>query len=112
MERLLPFLTVLLMSLTALLGDYFLKLAGSKEAVDLDPRLFCLGIFCQLLSLCGWFYAMKYFSLTTLGVYYSVSTILFLTALGVFVFNERLTTHEIVGVCVALGSLFLLWRFA
>jgi drug/metabolite transporter (DMT)-like permease len=100
------------MSLTALLGDYFLKLAGSKEAVYLEPRLFCLGVLCQILSLCGWFYAMKHFSLATLGVYYSVSTILFLAALGVFVFDERLATHEIIGICAAITALLLLWRFA
>jgi len=112
MERISPVVMVLLMSLTALLGDYFLKLAGSKETVYLEPRLFCLGLLCQVLSLFGWFYAVKHFSLATLGVYYSVSTILFLAALGVFVFGERLTSYEIVGIGAAILSLFLLWRFA
>jgi len=112
MERILPLVTVLLMSLLALLGDYFLKLAGSKEDVLLEPRLFTLGFFCQGLSLFGWFYAMKHFTLATLGVYYSVSTILFLSALGVFVFGEKLTSYEIVGIGGAIASLILLWRFA
>lgn len=112
MERIPPIVTVLLMSLTALLGDYFLKLAGSKEAVSLEPRLFCLGLLCQMLSLACWFYAMKHFSLATLGVYYSASTILFLAALGVFVFGEKLTSYEVIGIGAAITSLFLLWRFA
>ena len=83
MERIFPIVMVLLMSLLALLGDYFLKLAGSKEGVFLEPRLFSLGFLCQGLSLFGWFYVMKHFSLATLGVYYSVSTILFLAVLTI-----------------------------
>jgi drug/metabolite transporter (DMT)-like permease len=112
MERLLPIVTVLLMSLLALLGDYFLKLASHKESVFLELRLFSLGFLCQGLSLLGWVYAMRHFSLATLGVYYSVSTILFLAILGVFVFGEKLTSYEIIGIGGAIGSLFLLWRFA
>lgn len=112
MERTLPIIIVLLMSLLALLGDYFLKLAGNKESVFLEPRLFSLGFLCQGLSLLGWFYAMKHFNLATLGVYYSVSTILFLAVLGVVVFGERLTSYEIVGIGGAIASLILLWRFA
>jgi drug/metabolite transporter (DMT)-like permease len=54
---------------------------------------------------------MKHFSLATLGVYYSVSTILFLAVLGVFVFGEKLTSYEIVGIGGAIASLLLLWRF-
>jgi drug/metabolite transporter (DMT)-like permease len=112
MERALPFVAVLLMSLLALVGDYFLKLAGTKEAVYLEPRLFCLALLFQVLSLFGWFYAMKHFSLATLGVYYSISTILFLAALGAFVFGEKLAPHEVVGIYTAVVSLVLLWRFA
>lgn len=101
---------VLLLNLVVLLGDYFLKLAGAEE--DLESRFFAIGFAIQMLTTVGWFFAMKHLKLTTLAVYYSVSTVLYLTALGVFVFHERLNLYELLGVATAILSLFLLTRFA
>lgn len=102
---------VLLMNLVVLLGDYFLKLSGAGD-VYVKPKLFAIGFGIQMLTIVGWFIALKHLKLTTLAVYYSVSTVLYLSVLGVLVFHERLNAYEILGVATAILSLFLLARFA
>ncbi|MEK7556487.1 MAG: transporter, partial [Patescibacteria group bacterium] len=60
----------------------------------------------------GWFAVMKQVDLSTLGVFYAVSTSLALTAVGIFVFKENVNATEGLGIAMALSSLFLLARFA
>jgi multidrug transporter EmrE-like cation transporter len=55
---------------------------------------------------------MKYLKLATIGVVYSVSMMLLLTGIGVVFFRESLNSSEIVGLVLAVASLFLLMRFA
>jgi drug/metabolite transporter (DMT)-like permease len=55
---------------------------------------------------------MKHLKLATIGVIYSVSMIVLLTAIGVVFFRESLSFYEIAGVLMAIGSLILLIRFA
>lgn len=54
---------------------------------------------------------MKHLKLATIGVVYSVSMVVLLTAIGVGLFRESLTFYEIAGVIMAIGSLILLIRF-
>ena len=55
---------------------------------------------------------MKHLKLATIGVVYSISMILLLTALGVVIFRESLNYYEIAGLVMAIASLILLVRFA
>jgi multidrug transporter EmrE-like cation transporter len=55
---------------------------------------------------------MKHLKLATIGVVYSVSMILLLTAIGVVVFRETLGAYEVAGLVMAVASLILLVRFA
>ncbi len=55
---------------------------------------------------------MQHLKLATIGVVYSVSMIVLLTAIGAVVFHETLSAYEYVGIAMAIGSLFLLMRFA
>ena len=48
----------------------------------------------------------------TIGVLYSVSMILLLTAIGVVFFRETLNYYEIAGLVMAIASLVLLMRFS
>ena len=98
------------MSIVVLIGDYFIKLSGSKEAY-LDLRLFVIGFVIESVATLGWFYAMKHMKLATVATYYSVSTVLLLAALGFFVFDERLNAYEVVGISAAVFSLVILARF-
>ena len=55
---------------------------------------------------------MRHLKLATVGVVYSISMILLLTAMGVFVFREALSLREGIGLVLAVVSLILLMRFA
>jgi multidrug transporter EmrE-like cation transporter len=55
---------------------------------------------------------MRYLKLSTIGAVYSVSMILALTLVGATFFGEKLSTQEVLGVILAICSLFLLMRFA
>lgn len=55
---------------------------------------------------------MKYIKLSTLGVFYGISTVLFLTIISVFYFKENLNIYEIIGIVGAIISLILLGKFA
>jgi len=55
---------------------------------------------------------MKYLKLSTVGVVYSVSMIVLLTATGWIWFGESLGPREVAGIILAITSLYLLMRFA
>ena len=99
------------MSLMGVLGDYYIKLSGqSKNWMDI--RLFIIGFVIYASTAFGWFYVMKYIKLSTLGVIYSVSTILFLSLVGIYFFNEKINYYEIIGIIFAIASILMLGRFA
>ena len=54
---------------------------------------------------------MRHLKLATVSVVYSMSMILLLTGLGVFVFREPLSLREGFGLVLAIASLVLLVRF-
>jgi small multidrug resistance pump len=93
------------------LGDYFLKLA-SKEQNSLKSAWFWIGFAIYATTALGWVFAMKHLKLATIGVLYSVSMILLLTAIGVVFFRETLNYYEIAGLVMAIASLVLLMRFS
>jgi len=98
-------------SVVGVLGDYFLKLA-SGESSSLRSKWFYVGFAVYASTAFGWVFVMKHLKLATIGVVYSISMILLLTAVGVVGFRESLSAYEIVGLLMAIGSLVLLMRFA
>jgi len=98
-------------SLLGVLGDYFLKLASANEN-SLRTLWFYIGFAVYAATAFGWVFVMKHLKLATIGVVYSVSMILLLTAIGVLFFQESLNYYEIAGLIMAIASLFLLIRFA
>ena len=94
-------------SLLGVVGDYLLKLA-SQAALPLRTPSFFLGFAVYASTAFGWVFVMKYLKLATVGVVYSVSMIVFLTLVGWFFFGESLDRREIVGVTLAIASLYLL----
>ena len=55
---------------------------------------------------------MRHLKLGTIGVLYSISMVLLLTAIGVVFFRESLNYSELAGIVLAVVSLVLLMRFA
>jgi len=98
-------------SLLGVLGDYFLKLASDEEHSLRTPH-FYIGFAVYASTAFGWVFVMKHLKLATIGVLYSVSMILLLTAIGTVFFQESLGRYEIAGLVMAIVSLILLVRFA
>jgi drug/metabolite transporter (DMT)-like permease len=98
-------------SLLGVLGDYFLKRASVQQNA-FTTRAFCVGFAVYASTAFGWVLVMKHLKLATIGVVYSVTMVLLLTALGVVVFGESLGWTEIAGLLMAIAALILLTRFA
>src|SRR5262245_61907948 len=98
-------------SVVGVLGDYFLKRASSEED-SLRSPWFYLGFALYASTAFGWVFVMKHLKLATIGVLYSVSMVVLLTAVGVGLFRESLNYYEAAGVILAIAALILLVRFA
>ncbi|MCE9567721.1 MAG: transporter [Planctomycetes bacterium] len=98
-------------SVVGVVGDYFLKLASQKDN-PLSTWSFYLGFALYASTAFGWVFVMRHLKLGTIGVVYSVSIIVMLTAIGVLAFEETLNYGEIAGLLMAIGSIILLVRFA
>lgn len=104
-------LLIIFLSLVGVVGDFFIKLSGSG-AKFMELKWFIIGFLIYALTAFGWFYVMKNVKLATLGVFYAISTVIFLTIVGVIFFKEHLSIYEIVGVITGIISLVLLGKFA
>ncbi len=109
--KLLSLLGVILLSAMGAIGDSFIKLSGAGK-IFMDVKWFIVGFVIYAATAFGWFFVMKNIKLSTLGVFYAVSTIIFLIIVGVFYFKEPLNNYEIVGIILAIVSLILLGKFA
>lgn len=111
MKFLVSLLIIEALCLVGVTADYYLKMAGSgQEYIRL--KLFLIGLILQASTAIGWFLVMKHLTLVQIGVYYSISNILMLAALGVFGFNETIGTREISGIILAIISIALMARFS
>ena len=104
-------LVTLAFSVIGVVGDYFLKLASTREQ-PLATGWFYLGFTLYASTAFGWVFVMRHLKLATISVLYSVSMILLLTAIGVVLFRESLNYFEMAGIVLAVASLVLLMRFA
>src|SRR3954453_13261665 len=106
----LPVVVTIAFSVIGVVGDYFLKLASAKDE-SLKSPAFYIGFLLYASTAFGWIFVMKHLKLATVGVLYSVSMVLLLTAVGVVAFKEPLNGYEILGLIMAVASLLLLTRF-
>lgn len=111
MKNWFAFVVIIGFSMLGVVGDYLLKLASGHKN-PFSSKWFYLGFAVYASTAFGWVFVMRHLKLATIGVVYSVSMILLLTAIGVAVFREPLSAYEIAGLVLAIASLFLLIRFA
>ena|SRR5689334_19698736 len=104
-------LVTIAFSVIGVLGDYFLKLASTRDQ-PLRATSFYLGFALYASTAFGWVFVMKHLKLATISVLYSVSLVLLLSAIGVVLFKESLNSFEVTGIVLAGVSLVLLMRFA
>lgn len=97
-------------SVVGVIGDYFLKLASGQER-PLTSKWFYVGFLVYASTAFGWVFVMQHLKLATIGVVYSVSMVLLLTAVGTMFFHESLTYAEAAGIVLAIAALILLGRF-
>src|SRR5262245_4412213 len=96
----LAILVTVAFSVIGVAGDYFLKLASGREQ-PLRSAWFYFGFALYASTAFGWVYVMQHLKLATIGVVYSVSMILLLTAVGVVLFRESLNLYEMAGIGLA-----------
>src|SRR5438309_5920571 len=100
-------LVTIAFSMIGVLGDYFLKLASTREQ-PLTTGWFYVGFALYASTAFGWVFVMRHLKLATISVLYSVSVILLLTAVGVVMFRESLNYFELAGIVLAIAALVLL----
>ncbi len=99
----------ILLSVLGAAADALLKAASNQPQPFLNIW-FVLGSLTTISFALGWVFLMQVMKLGTAGVLYAVSSSLLLVAIGYLVFGERLSTAEVTGVVMAVGSLMLLGR--
>ena len=99
----------IVMSGVGIAGDYFLKRASERDGPLATPA-FLVGLALYASTAFAWVYVMRHLKLATIGVIYSVSMVLLLAAMGVLFFGETLNRSEVLGIVLAIASLFLLAR--
>jgi len=110
MSKLIAFLIAISLSAVTVLADYFIKKSSLLNSVW--NKWLLIGALIYGFTAIGWVFVMKSVKLSTLGVIYGVSCIILLTIVSVFVFNEKISVPEIIGVSLGLLSLILLYRFS
>ena len=80
--------------------------------MPLRNRWFYVGFVVYASTAFGWVFVMRHMKLAAVGVVYSISMIVLLTAMGSISFGEALGAREVVGLILAIASLYLLMRFA
>jgi small multidrug resistance pump len=111
MKNWIAVVVIVAFSSLGVLGDYLLKLASARKN-PFESKWFYLGFAVYASTAFGWVFVMRHLKLATIGVVYSVSMILLLTAVGAVFFRESLNPYEIAGLVMAIASLILLVRFA
>jgi len=110
MNNLIPIFIIIFLAGVGVLADYFIKLAGNGPKY-INYTTFFIGMIIYALTAFGWFYVMKHIKLSTLGIFYSVTTVILLTLVGTIIFKEHLNIYEIIGIVFGVISIIILARF-
>lgn len=103
-------LFIVFLSFIGVIGDTLLKAAGT--GFKIRAGLFIAGVLIYSSTAIGWYFALKHVKMTEVGSVYGVSTILMLTAVSYFIFNEAMGMREVLGILAGILSIVLLARFA
>jgi len=100
----------ILLSAITVFGDFLIKHASLGPAFS-RWSLLLFGAVIYGLTALGWFFVMRKLKLSTLGVLYSLSTVIFLVLISVFYFKEKISLIEIFAISLGIISLVILARF-
>lgn len=109
-EKLILWLAFIGLELTTLVADYLIKYASSQPGYQ-GWRSLLAGAVIYGASAFGWFVLLRSFKLFTLNIFHSFAVIFLTVLLSLFVFKEKMTFSEGVGVLLGCISIALLLRF-
>jgi drug/metabolite transporter (DMT)-like permease len=110
MTKLIALIIAILLSAITVLSDAFIKKASLENSVWNKWLIF--GAVIYGLTAIGWVFVMKSMKLSTLGVIYGISCIAILALVSVFVFHEKISLAEVVGILLGISSIIILYKFA
>lgn len=109
-DRIKWLLLILILELISLSGDYLIKKASLQNGLVGWKQLLVGGLVYGVTAI-GWFYVMRVFKLFTIGILHSLIAIALSMALSQFVFGEKITSRELIGIILGFISIILLVRF-
>ena len=110
MSHFLLILPVIALSFVTVFGDFLVKASSVKYSSFLNLVTFA-GCCVYALTGIGWFYVMQHINLSSLGVVYGVTCAVLLTLTGYFVFHEKISGLDFVGLALGITSIIILTRF-
>lgn len=110
MEKIIVLGIAIFLSLVTVLADALIKKASLKDAF-FSPFILGAGLI-YLATIVGWFFVLKKVEFLNAGVIYTQVFIIFGSLVSVFYFREELLVREIIGLILAISSVFLMYRFA
>ncbi len=90
--------------------DYFLKRA-SNHSSPLLTVWFALGFGMYACTAFGWVFVTRRLQFATLGVVYASTMVVLMAGIGAVILHESLRWQEVIGIVLAISSVFLLGRF-
>lgn len=101
---------LLLIEVICIYGDYYIKKASMEEQWG-GWKMLVFGSLLYGVSAIGFFLLMRMFKVFTVGMLHSFGVIFLSIGLSLFVFKEKITSREILGLVLGVISIFLLIRF-
>jgi drug/metabolite transporter (DMT)-like permease len=109
MTKLIALMIAISLSIITVISDSFIKKASLERSVW--NKWLVLGAIIYGLTAIGWVFVMKSMKLSTLGVIYGISCITILAIVSVFVFHEKISMIEIIGILLGVASIAILYKF-
>lgn len=105
------FVAAFALSGLTVIADFILKWAALKPGLTGLPWMILAALFYGLPAF-GWFFIAKKLKISTIGVIYSLSTVVLVLMVSVFYFKEKLSIPELIAIGMVIVSLVVLGRFA
>jgi drug/metabolite transporter (DMT)-like permease len=100
-------LLIVVLSCIGVLADTMLKQASADHSRILNKWLI-YGVILSCVFAVGWMFLMRVMKLATAGVLYGVGSAVLLCLIGVFAFEEKLSSTELAGLAAAALAIALL----
>lgn len=96
----------LIMTSVHCLGDFFMK----RSSIEFTWANFLIASIFYVITIPGYLWLMRMAKLSTLASVGSALQLVVLVLLGVFVFNERLSVREMIGVFLAIAAIAMFYK--